>query len=408
MSARRSLGLGALLACLACGGEEPPATPASPAKTAAPAPAAAASETAAPTAAEAAADASTAAPASTTATPGAATLTPEQVATIDGELALTWADLDRYLGTVYARLPEGVDALQQLVAEAVIDAAAKEAGVTASDADVAALEARLEAQAREASGGAKGLQESLGASVTPADLRAALRLQVLHERIVRHDQGQAADAPVDPALLKSWLDAHVPAADALVEPPLTDALAATWPDGEVSKAQVGRRLRALLPPKEVSGVLTEMIGVLLVRREAARLGLQLTPAEATREVLERDATLKSKAGAGDVTYDQFVQTVQKRSLKELLESDQFGTEVLLRLIAERSWTEDSARAEWEAHPERFPPPAAPQVQLTGAAPATPAAPEPRDWEHMRSTVWRALRQESYAQLFKQSRIVRRF
>jgi len=27
---------------------------------------------------------------------------------------------------------------------------------------------------------------------------------------------------------------------------------------------------------------------------------------------------------------------------------------------------------------------------------------------MRSTVWRALRQESYAQLFKQSRIVRRF
>src|SRR6185503_5953022 len=115
----------------------------------------------------------------------------------------TWADLDRYLGTVYARLPEGVDALQQLVAETVIDTAATAAGVSASDGD-------LEAQAREASGGSKGLQDSLGASVTLADLRAALHLQVLHERIVRHDQGLAADAPVDPALLKSWHDAHLP------------------------------------------------------------------------------------------------------------------------------------------------------------------------------------------------------
>ena len=400
MSARASLLLGALAACLACGGEDGASKPASGA-TAAPAKA--------PSSAAAAPAASTQDPAAepAPATTGAATLTPEQVATIDGELPLTWADLDRYLGTVYARLPEGVDALQQLVAEAVIDSAATAAGVTVSDADIAALEARLEAKAREASGGAKGLQESLGASVTPADLRAALRLQALHERIVRQDEGLADDAPPDPAQLKSWLDAHVPG-DKLVEPPLTDALAATWPGGEITKAQVGKRLRSLLPPKEVSGVLTEMIGVLLVRREAARLGLQLTPAEATREVLDRDATLKSKAGAGDVSYDQFVQTVQKRSLKELLESEQFGAEVLLRMISERQWTEDSARAEWEAHPERFPPPAEPQVQLTGATPAAPAAPEPRDWEHMRGTVWRALRQDCYAQLFKQSRIVRRF
>jgi len=399
VSARASLLLGALAACLACGGEDGASSPASGTK--------AAPSTSAPKPDPAAAPSAQTTPAAAPATNGSATLTPEQVATIDGELALTWSDLDRYLGTVYARLPEGVDALQQLVAETVIDTAATAAGVSASDADVAALEARLEAQAREASGGSKGLQESLGASVTLADLRAALRLQVLHERIVRHDQGLAADAPVDPALLKSWLDAHLPG-DQLVEPPLTDALAASWPDGQVTKAQVGKRLRALLPAKEISGVLTEMLGVLLVRREAARLGLQLTPAEATREVLDRDATLKSKAGAGDVTYDQFVQTVQKRSLKELLESEQFGAEVLLRMISERRWTEDTARAEWEAHPERFPPPAEPQVELTGATPAAPAAAEPRDWEHLRGTVWRALRQDCYAQLFKQSRIVRRF
>lgn len=339
----------------------------------------------------------------------AGSLTPEQVATIDGEAALTWSDLDRYLGTVYARLPEGDDALQQLVTEAVIDAAAAAAGVSAADDEITALEARLEAQAREASGGEIGLQESLGTGVTPQDLRAALRLQVLHEGIVRHEQGLPPDAPLEPAQLKAWIDAHLPG-DVLVHPPLDDAFAARWPGGELSKAQVGRRLRSMLPAEELSGVLTEMIGVQLVRREAARLDLSLTPAEATQEVLERNTLLQAKAGSGDVSYDQFVETVQKRSLREVLESDQFGAEVLLRLISERAWNEDTARAEWEAHPERFPPPATPAAEVIGAAstPAVPSAPEPCDWEHMRATVWRALRQDGYARLFRQSRIVRRF
>ncbi|HZM00617.1 MAG TPA: hypothetical protein VFD43_10235, partial [Planctomycetota bacterium] len=138
--------------------------------------------------------------------PAAAALLPDQVATIDGELALTWAELDRYLGTVFARLPEGEDALQQLVMEAVIDATAAQAGLTAGEEEIAALEARLEARAREASGGQFGLQESLGPNVTAQDLSSALRLQVLQEQIVRQEQGLPADAPVDPPLLQAWID----------------------------------------------------------------------------------------------------------------------------------------------------------------------------------------------------------
>ena len=333
-------------------------------------------------------------------------LAPGQVAVIEGGLALTDSDLDRYLGTVYARLPEGDDALQQLLTEAVIDAAAAQAGVTATDDEIAALETRLEAQAREGSGGKLGLKESLGQSVTLQDLHAALRLQVLHEGIVRHELGLPADAPVDPAQLKAWIDAHLPG-DALEALPLDDPLAVRWPGGELSKAAVGRRLRSMLPARDVSGVLTEMIGVLLVRREAERLGLALTPAAATEEVLDRNAALKAKAGIGDVSYDQFVETVQKRSLKELIASDQFGAEVLLRLISERNWTEDSARAQWQAHPEKFPAPAAAPV-VSGVATAAPAEPVPQDWEHMRASVWRALRQDAYTRLFQQSRIVRRF
>jgi hypothetical protein len=102
----------ALAACLACG-----ARTAHRARRAA--------RRAAPSTRRRETDPAAARPAETARPPAATTtnapprLTPEQVATIDGELALTWSDLDRYLGTVYARLPEGVDALQQLVAEAV-------------------------------------------------------------------------------------------------------------------------------------------------------------------------------------------------------------------------------------------------------------------------------------------------
>ena len=243
----------------------------------------------------------------------ALSLAPDQVAVIDGEIVLTEADLDTYLATVYARLPEGDDAQQQLVTEAVIDAAATAAAVTASEDEIAALETRLERQVREASGGKHGLQESLGQGVTPQDLHSAMRLQVLHEKIVRHELGLAPDARVDPAQLKTWIDAHLPGA-ALEALPLDDPLAARWPGGQLTKQQVGRRLRSVLSPRDVSGVLTELIGVQLVRREAARLGVALTPAAATQEILDRNAVLKEKAGIGDVSYDQFVETVQKRSL----------------------------------------------------------------------------------------------
>jgi hypothetical protein len=395
VSARRqTLGpaLAAILATsLACGGDEPAPSAVAPAS--------------GPSSGPSSAESSGTAPSGPAAT---GTLGPDDVASIDGETTLGWADLDRYLGTVYARLPEGDDALQQLVTEAVIDAAAAAAGVTAADDEIAALEARLESQARQASGGQLGLQESLGAGVTSQDLRAALRLQVLHEGIVRHEQGLPPGTPVDPTALKAWIDAHLPGS-ALEQPPLDDPLAARWPGGELSKAQVGRRLRSLLPPEDVSGVLTEMIGVILVRREAARLDISLTPAEATKEVLERNTLLQARAGSETLTYDQFVETVQKRSLREMLQSDQFAAEVLLRLITERAWTEGSARAEWEAHPERFPPPAEPAIDVIGAAATPPvnAAPEPVDWEHVRMGVWRALRQDSYARLFRQSTIVRR-
>jgi hypothetical protein len=166
--------------------------------------------------------------------------------------------------------------------------------------------------------------------------------------------------------------------------------------GQLTKAQVGARLRTLLPPEELSGVLTEMIGVLLVRARANQVGIDLTPAAATREVLDRDAALRAQPGAGDVTYQQFVEVVQKRSLQELLTSDRFSTEVLIRELTEREYSEERAQGIWEKNRETF------IAASEGKLDATSG------WEAARPLVWKELRQRTYRRLFQEVRIARRF
>jgi hypothetical protein len=138
-------------------------------------------------------------------------------------------------------------------------------------------------------------------------------------------------------------------------------------------------------------VLTEMIGVLLVRREAGRRGINLTPTDATEEVLQRNAALRSTPGASQVTYTQYLESIERRTLEEVLRSDKFATEVLLRKISEQDYSEASAREDWEANRAAF--------EAAGVS---------GEWEDARTGVWRQLRRRSYTAIFQESRIARRF
>lgn len=313
-----------------------------------------------------------------------------EMARIAPDLVLRNADFDRYLGTVHSRLPAGDVVLQQLLSEALILQAASRAGIRVDEADVETALLSLEQRAREATGGEQGVTESLSPGVSQDDLRAAVRLLVLHERLVRAESNLAADVPIEPLEMQAWLDAETERAE-LTLAPLDDAQAATWSGGTISKAAVGNRLRRMLSPEDLSGVLTEMIGVLLVRREAARRGIDLTATDATQEILHRDAALRRSPGAGDVTYNRYLEAIEKRTLEELLKSEKFATEVLLRKITDQDWTEESARALWEERRELF---AADGVTGT--------------WEQVRESVWRQLRQRTYTAIFGKSRIARRF
>jgi hypothetical protein len=323
-------------------------------------------------------------------TPALPRLGPGEVARIAPDLVLRDIDLDRYLGQSYARRPTGEQALQQLLSEALILQAAGHAGITADETDIEAALLALDAQARAATDGKQGVAESLSESVGQDDLRAAVHLLVLHERIVRKELGLAPEVPLDPRELKTWLSAAVRDA-ALTVASLEDVQAATWSGGAISKAAVGNRLRRMISPEDLSGVLTEMIGVLLVRRESGRRGINLTPADATEEILHRNAALRSTPGAAQVSYDQYLEAIEKRSLEEVLRSDKFATEVLLRKIAEQDWTEQAARELWEQNRQAD--------QTAGVTDV---------WEDARSNVWGVLRQRSYTAIFQESRIARRF
>jgi len=322
-------------------------------------------------------------------------LQPGEIARIAGLAVLRDEDFDRYLGTVYARLPEGDAALTQLAGEALIEHDAAAAGIVATEADVDASIAALDEAVRAAAGNhGKGFEESVTAGVSKAQMREAVRRLVLHERLVRAADGLPAEAPVKPERLKAWLDARLAGAK-LQAASLDDPLAAVFDGGSLSKAEIGARLRSVLAPQVQTGVLTELIGVQLVRARANLLGVDLTNAAVTREILDRDAALQAQAGAQDVSYEQFVQTVQKRSLAELLTSDKFSAEVLLRELTERTFSETQARSFWEKNKPAF--------QAASKGKLGPGA----DWAAASPLVWRELRQRTYRALFEQSRIARR-
>lgn len=320
--------------------------------------------------------------------PAAHVLGPDEAAWIDDTVVITLHDFDAYLGTIYARLPEGEKALRQVLEEAIVQREAAVAGVDASEDEVSAALGLLDSQARAAGGGS--LTAVLTADVDLEQLREVVRLHVLQDKLVRAAQGLPPGAPVDNAARQAWLEARVGLAE-LREAPLDDPRAAVWAGGRIDKEAVGARLRAVLAPDTLAGVLTEMIGVQVVRRHAAEMDIDLTPAEVTREVLQRDAALKARAGGLEVNYAQFLDQIEHRTLQETIQSDKFTTEVLLRLVTERLHTEDDARAFWERHRAAF-------DRLDAGD----------TWEQVRLAVWKEVRQRTYKDLLAKSRIVRRY
>jgi hypothetical protein len=303
-----------------------------------------------------------------------------------GELPITESEYFRYLGTVYAREPEGEIATTQELTERVLRAAAAAAQVEVNDSDVQDLAERLDARARAETGGTAGLVESLG--VEEGELRHSLELLALQEKILAAETGE--QHPSDQQL-REWMDIALAGIE-LQPAPLHDEIAARWHDGEISRVQLGRRLFSLLPPEDRSGVLTELIGVLLIRAAAEQAGIELTPQALAEEIAERDAVVRNRDETSGISYADMVQQMQNLSIEELISTPSFGAQVRLRLLVEQRWDETRLRSYFETERANFEEKLGPDISFEAALPA----------------VWREVRQLSYRQLFSECRIVRNF
>ncbi len=313
-------------------------------------------------------------------------LAPSSVASV-GDQQIGWNELDRYISTLYARQPIGDETLRQIVTERIVEREAGRLGLEISNDDVSLGLARLDAEARERTG--QGLHESLDAAVADSDLRAGMRTLLELEAIVRADKQLPEGEPVDPVVLSAWLEPFVDSAG-IQERPLDDPIAAVWSGGEITREEVGRRVRSILQLDELHGIVSEMLGIVVVRNEAARRGIALTQTAATEEILERDALLKRHEELANTSYADFIQASQKRSLAELLASEKFATEVLLRLFVEDDYDDAAVRAFHDAERGLF-------VQRYGDQP----------FEDIAHLVRKELRERVYRKLYEAATIQRR-
>ncbi|MDG2150080.1 MAG: hypothetical protein P8N09_11215 [Planctomycetota bacterium] len=312
-------------------------------------------------------------------------LSPGTVARV-GDIPISEAEYFRYLGTVYAREPEGKIATTQELTERVLMAAAAATQVEVDESDVQDLAERLDARARTESGGSIGLVESLGAE--ESELRHSLGLLALQEKIIAVETG--VSHPSDQQL-RAWMENALSGFE-LQPAPLHDAVATRWHDGEITRIQLGRRLYALLTPEDRAGVLTELIGILLIRAATERAGLELTAEALAEEIARRDALVRNRDETSGISYADMVKQMQNLTVEELISTPSFGAQVRLRLLVEQRWDETRLRSYFEDERASFEQRFGPDITFEAA----------------QSALWREVRQLSYRQLFSECRIVRSF
>ncbi|MCB9899407.1 MAG: hypothetical protein H6825_15480 [Planctomycetes bacterium] len=316
-----------------------------------------------------------------------APLAEDEVARVGG-IAIPWSEFRRYVGTVFVRHPEGDEALRRQVVREVSHALAAELGLTVSDVDVARLSAEILERAAAASPDGKAPPE-VAADLARPELRRSLADLALQRELVRHDDGLAPDAEVSDERVQAFVQATYDGAH-VVEHPLDDPVAATYDGGQVGREALGEEVLELLPEKERAGVLTELIGIVLVQRKAAQLGVTFAPEVAVAELEDRAAYVASNPTAQGLTYDDVLDKVDHRTREELVASPAFIAQVLLRQMVDLRWDDDKVRELWTA-------------ERAQTHPGTQV-----DWEAERHAAWRVVRQRTYQQLFAECTIRRRF
>jgi hypothetical protein len=186
-----------------------------------------------------------------------------------GDTELRWRELDELLLARHGMAPVGREALKHLSETRLVEAAAAEARLTISDADLEQRVKELEQRVRASTEGQTLEQYRRDARLTEAEFRYFLRVGMLQEELTRRALGRPAGEPVNADQNRMWVQEAFTERDYTEFPP-------PWRDGLVARASgftvrvidFVRYLRRRLPPDDVR---TDCYQFLLCRRVRARM-----------------------------------------------------------------------------------------------------------------------------------------
>lgn len=264
-----------------------------------------------------------------------------------GELQVSFAELDRLVLGRHALSKDGKDTLAHLLKLRVVDAVARDRGVVATPAEVDAMRDEIE-QGVVQHGRARDLEEWLTREgVDRAEFEDSVRLAVLQQKLARQDLGMPAGQPITGEQQEVWLAGQIDERHLEELPP-------PWSGGVVLRCEgvtLGRDefvsyVRRHLPPEQVREALVDL---LRTRRMRLRMP-DLTDAALQRAVQEEIQGRKNEVMADPqykgIGYEQLL--AAQGILWDLWPEDPAIVQAALaRLWVERKYDAEGLRRVYE-------------------------------------------------------------
>lgn len=266
----------------------------------------------------------------------------------DGQgAAILRSELARELALRLRRSPEGKEALDGLVDLRVIDRAARDAGLSVPAAELASWLATTEEQLK-ASG------ETLDAYIARLGLsRAGFaerfgRADILQRRLVMKSLGSSNPSDVTSELVTLWRrEARVRLKVVTEETELPADVVATIAGEAIRIDELGATLLAVASEETRQKHIRRLVLRDLVHREAKRLEVTVTEADARLEIEARRSRIEKDPRFGGVDYANWLLQTQGISVEEFARSPLLLATVEQRKIGEKLHPDDTLRADLE-------------------------------------------------------------
>ena len=248
----------------------------------------------------------------------------------------------------YAMSRDGRDLLKLLVSSRLIDLIARERGIDASEAEIAALWNELDRRARDA-GESEGLAAELARrGLGVEEFREYLRLTLLQERLTREALELAEDAEVTVSQQEIWLEQEMRnRALSWPPPPWENGVAARCGSIEVTARSYGEELLDKLNSLDVK----ETCWHLLLLKSVEKRMPDLAPAarkaavDAEMERRRKKALAQTQPQAEGVTFEEIL-VARGSNLEQLRRDPSVHIAALTRLWIDRTKGPEGIRADY--------------------------------------------------------------